>query len=84
MNCFQNFLSFMILYNHPSYFKSGEINSCGLSPLPTLSPIVHLWGIQYPPPQKKKHSDYRPGQLDAFISLVELCPPESKLLPHHP
>ena len=25
----------MILYNHPSYFKSGEINSCRLSPLPT-------------------------------------------------
>ena len=29
------FLSSMILYNHPSYFKSGEINSCRLSPLPT-------------------------------------------------
>ena len=28
------FLSSMILYNHPSYFKSGEINSCRLSPLP--------------------------------------------------
>ena len=26
------FLSSMILYNHPSYFKSGEINSCRLSP----------------------------------------------------
>ena len=25
----------MILYNPPSYFKSGEINSCRLSPLPT-------------------------------------------------
>ena len=30
------FLSSMILYNHPSYFKSGEINSCRLSPLPTI------------------------------------------------
>ena len=28
------FSSSMILYNHPSYFKSGEINSCRLSPLP--------------------------------------------------
>ena len=28
------FLSSTILYNHPSYFKSGEINSCRLSPLP--------------------------------------------------
>ena len=31
------FLSSMILYNHPSYFKSGEINSCRLSPLPSSS-----------------------------------------------
>ena len=31
-----NFLSSMILYNHPSYFKSGEINSCRLSPLPNI------------------------------------------------
>ena len=30
------FLSSMTLYNHPSYFKSGEVNSCRLSPLPTL------------------------------------------------
>ena len=30
------FLSSMILYNHPSHFKSGEINSCRLSPLPTI------------------------------------------------
>ena len=30
------FLSSMILYNQPSYFKSGEINSCRLSPLSTL------------------------------------------------
>ena len=29
------FLSSMILYNHPSHFKSGEINSCRLSPLPS-------------------------------------------------
>ena len=28
------FLSSMILYNHSSYFKSGEINSCRLSPIP--------------------------------------------------
>ena len=28
------FLSSVILYNHPSYFKSGEINSFRLSPLP--------------------------------------------------
>ena len=33
------FLSSMILYNHPSYFKSGEINSCRLSPLPTSRPL---------------------------------------------
>ena len=31
------FSSSMILYNHSSYFKSGEINSCRLSPLPILS-----------------------------------------------
>ena len=31
------FLSSIILYNHPSYFKSGEINSCRLSPLPTIN-----------------------------------------------
>ena len=30
------FLSSMILYNHPSYFKGGEINSCRISPLPAL------------------------------------------------
>ena len=36
------FLSSMILYNHPSYFKSGEINSCRLSPLPTNGkPVQH-------------------------------------------
>ena len=29
------FLLFMTLYNHPLDFKSGEINSCELSPLPT-------------------------------------------------
>ena len=28
------FLSSMILYNHPSYLKSGEIYSCRLSPIP--------------------------------------------------
>ena len=27
----------MTLYNHPSYFESGEINSRELSPLPTCS-----------------------------------------------
>ena len=32
----------MILYNHPSYFKSGEINSCRLSPLPTNSTKVFI------------------------------------------
>ena len=43
------FLSSMILYNHPSYFKSGEINSCRLSPPPPL--VVHFllvpvfWGV---------------------------------------
>ena len=31
-----NSLSPMILYNHPLFFKSGEINSCRLSPLPTI------------------------------------------------
>ena len=35
------FLSSMILYNHPSYFKSREINSCRLSPLPTIKVIDH-------------------------------------------
>ena len=34
------FLSSMILYNHPSFFKSGEINSCRLSPLPTYRSMV--------------------------------------------
>ena len=33
------FLSSMILYNYPSYFKSGEINSCRLSPLPINTQI---------------------------------------------
>ena len=39
------FLSSMILYNHSSYFKSGEINSCRLSPLPstTLSTPEGHW-----------------------------------------
>ena len=32
-----NFLSSMILYNHSSYLKSGEINNCRLSPLPTCT-----------------------------------------------
>ena len=36
------FLSSMILYNHPSHFKSGEINSCRLSPLPTSSGVGWL------------------------------------------
>ena len=31
----------MILYNHPSYFKSGEIKSCRLSPLPTLRATIY-------------------------------------------
>ena len=35
------FLSSMILYNHSSYFKSGEINSCRLSPLPITTFIVY-------------------------------------------
>ena len=35
------FLSSMTLYNHPSYFKSGEINSCRLSPLPNNTSL-HL------------------------------------------
>ena len=30
-------LSSMILYNYSSYFKSGEISSCRLSPLPTVA-----------------------------------------------
>ena len=39
-----NFLSSMIWYNHSSYFKSGEINSCRLSPLPTITsqPCVEI------------------------------------------
>ena len=36
------FLLSMILYNHPSYFKSGEINSCRLSPLPTYRLFLFL------------------------------------------
>ena len=36
-------LSSMILYNHSSYFKSGEINSCRLSPLPTSSPMSSIY-----------------------------------------
>ena len=42
------FLSSMILYNHPSYFKSGEINSWRLSSPPTLSNARWFYG-------KKKH-----------------------------
>ena len=42
------FLSSMILYNHLSYFKSGEMNSCRLSPLSTIIRGWHLplqfWG----------------------------------------
>ena len=45
------FLSPMILYNHPSYFKSGEINSCRLSPLPgnSTAPSEYLcfYHIEY-------------------------------------
>ena len=37
-----NFLLSMILYNHSSYFKSGEINSCRLSPLPIRIYISYL------------------------------------------
>ena len=44
VNWFQNFLSSMIMYNHSSYFKSGEINSCRLSPLPTKT---HLHFFKY-------------------------------------
>ena len=47
------FLSSMILYNHPSYFKSGEINSCRLSPLPNndhvdvfLMILVYKWATE--------------------------------------
>ena len=38
------FLSSMIIYNHPSYFKNGDINSCRLSPLPStkLATLTHL------------------------------------------
>ena len=36
------FLSNMILYKHPSYFKSGEINSCRLSPLPIKTGMTDL------------------------------------------
>ena len=36
------FLSSMILYNHPSYFKSGEINCCRLSPLPIYSDMERI------------------------------------------
>ena len=34
------FLSSMILYNHSSYFKTGEINSCRLSPLPSTGTLI--------------------------------------------
>ena len=33
-------LSTMILYNHSSYFKSGEINSCRVSPLKVSRPNI--------------------------------------------
>ena len=36
------YLSSVILYNHSSYFKSGEINSCRLSPLPTVSSLYPI------------------------------------------
>ena len=39
------FSSSMILCNHPSYFKSGEINSCRLSPLPTSGKVGMQIGI---------------------------------------
>ena len=39
------FLSSMTLYNHPSYFKSGEINSCRLSPLPTSNTIIKFCAL---------------------------------------
>ena len=41
------FVSFMILYNHPSYFKSGEITNCRLSPLPTRSKAVSFLTIEF-------------------------------------
>ena len=44
------FLPSMILYNHSSYFKSGEINSCRLSPFPNITrspdekrPVILSW-----------------------------------------
>ena len=41
VNWFQISLSSMTLYNHPSYFKSGEINSRELSPLPNLMQLIN-------------------------------------------
>ena len=41
------FLSSMILYNHSLYFKSGEINSCRLSPLPTGSHLNYKLKIYF-------------------------------------
>ena len=38
-------LSSMILYNHSSYFKSGEINSCRLSPLPIRNQAMSYFDL---------------------------------------
>ena len=40
------FVSSMISYNHPSYFKSGEINSCRLSPLPNYRALAQTLEVK--------------------------------------
>ena len=53
------FLSSMILYNHPSYFKSGEINSCRLSPLPTIDHSYN-WSIHVADSNLRLRQNNRP------------------------
>ena len=55
-----NFLSSVILYNHSSYLKSGEINSCRLSPLPITRKLIFF---SLPKPNFTAKKCYTEGKL---------------------
>ena len=78
------FLSSMILYNHSSHFKSGEINSCRLSPLPTFShdtDLLHqvtkcpeeLPGCKEPPNCRKCVFLVRPKPRSYHLDLMVMA-----------
>ena len=79
----------MILYNHPSYFKSGEINSCRLWPLPTERPTFYytlterphnLWSVTERPPifwllLSPKDPYVWGAWWHLYVTLIYECPP---------